>query len=517
MGLGRISLRLLSRRLRRAAGGDRKHESPYGAMEASVVDGRDVVVEDLRSQLMSLRIRVEELERENGMLLSRLLGCRCSKEKDAVFLPIDGLSLGDSVQGEQQQDEFSATRAPDDAQNFAPFTSSAETHDSDKEGSGLHAEISTKFMEHKSSEITGCSPRITHHCSKRYIALKIMYFGQRYHGFASEAHVEPTIESEIFKALERTKLLIGSKEDSHYSRCGRTDKGVSSTGQVISLYIRSNMRGIGGNGYAASEGRYEIDYVRVLNRVLPKDIRVIGWCPVPTDFHARFTCLTREYRYLFWKGNLDIMRAAADFIGEHDFRNFCKMDAANVSNYRRRITIFNISPCNQRSNDDELWAMTIKGSAFLWHQVRCMVAVLFMIGQGLESPNIVDALLDTSKIPKKPQYNMAPELPLLLHSCEFDNIKFICSSDASQAVSDHLKKEYHNYMLQAAIFFEALSCLCFPDAENSSLVPKPDKKKRGHIPLMLRQTEPSYEERRAKLDMKTTNKSFIELSARIGK
>lgn len=31
----------------------------------------------------------------------------------------------------------------------------------------------------------------------------------------------------------------------------------------------------------------EIDYVRVLNRVLPKDIRVIGWCPVPADFHAR--------------------------------------------------------------------------------------------------------------------------------------------------------------------------------------------------------------------------------------
>jgi len=24
----------------------------------------------------------------------------------------------------------------------------------------------------------------------------------------------------------------------------------------------------------------------------------------------------------------------------------------------------------------------IKGSAFLWHQVRCMMAVLFMIGKG---------------------------------------------------------------------------------------------------------------------------------------
>ena len=32
----------------------------------------------------------------------------------------------------------------------------------------------------------------------------------------------------------------------------------------------------------------EIDYVRVINRELPSDIRILGWCPVPVDFHARF-------------------------------------------------------------------------------------------------------------------------------------------------------------------------------------------------------------------------------------
>lgn len=34
--------------------------------------------------------------------------------------------------------------------------------------------------------------------------------------------------------------------------------------------------------------------------------------------------------------------------------------------------------------------MKIKGSAFLWHQIRCMVAVLFLIGQGLESSDVRD-------------------------------------------------------------------------------------------------------------------------------
>lgn len=35
-------------------------------------------------------------------------------------------------------------------------------------------------------------------------------------------------------------------------------------------------------------------------------------------------------------------------IGEHDFRNFCKMDAANVHNYKRRITSFDIYRCHGR-------------------------------------------------------------------------------------------------------------------------------------------------------------------------
>lgn len=40
------------------------------------------------------------------------------------------------------------------------------------------------------------------------------------------------VQSEIFKALEKTRLLVGDKKESRYSRCGRTDKGVSAVGQV---------------------------------------------------------------------------------------------------------------------------------------------------------------------------------------------------------------------------------------------------------------------------------------------
>lgn len=37
-------------------------------------------------------------------------------------------------------------------------------------------------------------------------------------------------------------------------------------------------------------------------------------------------------------------------------------------------------------------------------------------------------LLDIKKTPKKPQYTMAPEIPLVLQSCDFEELNFTCSS-----------------------------------------------------------------------------------------
>lgn len=34
-----------------------------------------------------------------------------------------------------------------------------------------------------------------------------------------------SLQSEIFNALEKTRLLVADDKESQYSRCGRTDKG----------------------------------------------------------------------------------------------------------------------------------------------------------------------------------------------------------------------------------------------------------------------------------------------------
>ncbi|KAM7511291.1 hypothetical protein LguiB_010166 [Lonicera macranthoides] len=431
------------------------------------------LIKDLHSQLDSLRNRVKELETQNAKLSALLSNCSCHKMEDNV--------------------------------NANAVYSTGEVEEMGKLKLGRN---DGRRKNNSKGRVPGCDTRTLYHSSRRYVALKVMYFGQRFYGFASEAQMDPTVESEIFKALEKTRLIEGDKKKLQYSRCGRTDKGVSSVGQVISLFLRSNHKERGEFiGEESYEG--ELDYVRLLNRVLPNDIRVIGWSPAPIDFSARFSCLSREYKYLFWRENLNITAmesAGKKLVGEHDFRNFCKMDAANVRNYRRHITLFEICPCSESFEGDHLLAMKIKGSAFLWHQVRCMVAVLFFIGEGLESPNVIDALLDIDKTQRKPQYKMAPEIPLVLQTCEFEGLKFMCSSDARQALQLHFKKECRNYKLQTAIFHEALLSCSLIENDDSTLSFGTKKKAASHVPLMSRPTEPSYEERRTKLNATGTQK-----------
>lgn len=50
----------------------------------------------------------------------------------------------------------------------------------------------------------------------------------------------------------------------------------------------------------------EIDYCHILNKVLPAEVRVLAWCPVDSDFSARFSCKQRTYKYYFPKGQLNV-------------------------------------------------------------------------------------------------------------------------------------------------------------------------------------------------------------------
>ena len=77
--------------------------------------------------------------------------------------------------------------------------------------------------------------------NKRHVMLHVAYFGWDWHGYVVQDNTAATVEAALFEALERTRL-IESRETSNYHRCGRTDKGVSALGQVVSIDLRSNFK-----------------------------------------------------------------------------------------------------------------------------------------------------------------------------------------------------------------------------------------------------------------------------------
>lgn len=355
----------------------------------------------------------------------------------------------------------------------------------------------------------------------------------------------PTIEEVLWRALMKAYLISPEVsfptrteegevtwEGCEYSKCGRTDRGVSAFGQVIGIRLRSNRppdvssvvgeyqgNDLSGRSMDTAEGVRsanveihsqsvlnedlvpsspsshdinraelcpvddEIPYIHVLNRLLPPDIRVLAWCPSPPPgFNARFSCKERRYKYFFTQPafaptrgasgfkydapisddndsrregwlNIEAMREAAKkFEGVHDFRNFCRVDASKqMDNFERKIFYAGIEElqpdlgpagyislpefqerktqtpngfpndnvATPKSSTPTIYTFTLHGSGFLWHQVRYMVAILFRIGQGLESPDLIDLLLDIRRTPEKPTYDMAEDAPLVLWDCIF--------------------------------------------------------------------------------------------------
>ena len=274
-------------------------------------------------------------------------------------------------------------------------------------------------------------------CNVRHVAFKVAYLGQNYSGFAFQPHTKSTIEEELFSAFYKSKLIT-DRSECNYSRCGRTDKGVSAFGQVISLHVRTNLnKGLGviqrnGNQVDINREATELPYIRMLQAKLPEDIHVVSWAPVPLDFSARFSCLYRSYKYYFPKGTLDIekmQKASLKFEGEHDFRNFCKLDNSRFRDFNRTIHRVRIRTLDSSLPDPyKLCELNMTAKSFLWHQVRYMMGILSLIGHGRESTDVIDYMLDVKACKSKPSYSPARAEGLILYDSGFEDINWEISS-----------------------------------------------------------------------------------------
>ncbi|KAI0351660.1 tRNA pseudouridine synthase [Trametes cingulata] len=331
---------------------------------------------------------------------------------------------------------------------------------------------------------------------KRKIALKFTYNGIHYGGMEWQRDpVLPTVEGVLFDALVHTKLVDreGGLEGCGWQRCGRTDKGVSAGGQVVSLWVRSSSTakaavtetapepaeaqaapetdaqdasedGPGLEGDFGLMGDFDepptngsmptkpapqesaeddnCSYVFKLNHILPPTIRILAWSPVADDFSARHSCRWRHYKYFFSPQGLDLTAmsdAAARLVGEHDFRNLCKIDPGKqLTVFTRRILHASIDPVDpaRPTGEGALYVFNLRGNAFLYNMVRHIMAVLFLVGTGLEHPSVMTALLNADPanplppfregepapplVTGKPEYIIADPLPLMLWECGYD-------------------------------------------------------------------------------------------------
>lgn len=314
-----------------------------------------------------------------------------------------------------------------------------------------------------------------------------------------------TVETHLFAALRATRLVgeTASWAECGYSRCGRTDRGVSALDQVIAATLRSS-----------GDPEAELDYVGCLNRQLPDDIRVLSWAPAPVSsppFSARFSASYRQYKYFFWDDggfDLDAMRlAASKLVGEHDFRNVCKMDVDAVSNFRRTILEFTVdteSNClHGQPLPGRLCSLNVRGTAFLWHQVRCMASLLFLVGRRLEEPSVIDALLDVERNSGKPAYDMAPEEALLFFAAGYATPGLgpehlgATPHRTRQLLVDHLAAQTRRAEVRARVWGYALQAAqrLLQQQGPGEAVPACQPR---HVPLLQRKREATYEEQLAR-------------------
>lgn len=221
----------------------------------------------------------------------------------------------------------------------------------------------------------------------RTLQLVIQYDGSRFFGWQRQLN-ERTVQGVLEDAVER---LCGT----HVSvlGAGRTDSGVHALGQSAGVHVPERWTP------AAMK--------RAINAVLPHDVRISRVIPMHQDFHARYSALSRTYRYLLgtdedadspfrsqyevaWRRPIDrrLLDSAAELIvGDHCFRGFAVKGTAPEGDDHRCIVIK-----SRWVKRDGGLAYEITANRFLHHMVRFLVGTMLDIASGRKEIGLIPKL-----------------------------------------------------------------------------------------------------------------------------
>ena len=206
-------------------------------------------------------------------------------------------------------------------------------------------------------------------------ALTLEFDGGPFMGLQRQAHgpsVQQTVEDAAFAVTGEPVIMHAA---------GRTDAGVHALAMRAHVDIEKPFA--------------PFRLMEALNaRMRPHPVAVLACEVVPDDWHARFSCIGRSYRYRIanrrapltleagraWHVHkpldADAMhRAAQALIGNHDFTTFRSVHC------QARSPVKTLDTLDVRRDGDMVIVETAARS-YLHHQVRSMVGCLVLVGLG---------------------------------------------------------------------------------------------------------------------------------------
>jgi tRNA pseudouridine38-40 synthase len=203
--------------------------------------------------------------------------------------------------------------------------------------------------------------------------ITLSYNGQNYVGWQIQPNgltVQELLQNALSTILHENIKVVGA---------GRTDTGV---------HARKMVAHFDWNGERFSENQLK----RKLNSFLPKDIAIQEIQEVQPDAHARFSAMSRTYKYyittekdaflypfkhrLFYALDMEAMNRLCPILKEYkDFTSFSKLHSAAITNICR----IEEAHWEKIGND---YVFTITADRFLRNMVRAIVGTLIEAGRG---------------------------------------------------------------------------------------------------------------------------------------
>ncbi|MBA2689290.1 MAG: tRNA pseudouridine(38-40) synthase TruA [Burkholderiales bacterium] len=217
------------------------------------------------------------------------------------------------------------------------------------------------------------------------MVLGLEYDGRPYCGWQSQPSlcgVQDKLQAALATLAQENIAVVAA---------GRTDAGVHACQQIVHFDTEAE--------------RPITAWVRGVNTCLPETIRVLWAHPVAADFHARFSAISRSYRYVLYNHPLrpalvagkvgwypqpldvpTMASAARQLVGEHDFSSF------RAAECQAKSPVKSLQQSDVSRRGDYV-VFDFTAPAFLHHMVRNIVGCLVYVGAGRQPAQWIAELI----------------------------------------------------------------------------------------------------------------------------